>query len=197
MKKLIYLLFMPLFIFISIVGTGFSTWYFLDNTLEIKSTTIPVSIEQYVDVGKIEFVDANGDEIDTTKHPYKLVVDQKRVALNERIKVKYSLDLSNLDLNKTKIKFICTIEFDDKLTKYVEINSPEVTVEEQNSGSYTMTWLDNFNYEEVTYHTSNLFFEYKSTSLPTTEDEYEQTYLELSTSSISITYKAILEKTAA
>lgn len=197
MKKLIYLLFMSLFIFISIVGTGFSTWYFLDNTLEIKSTTIPVSIEQYVDVGKIEFVDANGDEIDTTKHPYKLVVDQKRVALNERIKVKYSLDLSNLDLNKTKIKFICTIEFDDKLTKYVEINSPEVTVEEQNSGSYTMTWLDNFNYEEVTYHTSNLFFEYKSTSLPTTEDEYEQTYLELSTSSISITYKAILEKTAA
>ncbi|MDY4788831.1 MAG: hypothetical protein SO253_05990 [Bacilli bacterium] len=197
MKKLIYLLFMPLFIFISIVGTGFSTWYFLDNTLEIKSTTIPVSIEQYVDVGKIEFVDANGDVIDTTKHPYKLVVDQKRVALNERIKVKYTLDLSNLDLTSTKIKFICSIEFDEKLTKYVEINSPEVTVEEQNSGRYTMTWLDNFNYEEVTYHTSNLFFEYKSTSLPTTEDEYEQTYLDLSSSSISITYKAILEKTAA
>lgn len=197
MKKLIYLLFMPLFIFISIVGTGFSTWYFLDDTFVTKSATIPVSIEQYVDVGEIDFVDANGKVIDTKQNPYKLVIDQKRVALNERIKVRYTLSNTNNIIDKSKIKFICNITLSPELTKYIQINSPDVTKEMQDYGEYQMSWLDNFTGEVETLHTSNLFFEYKVDAFSGDETIYEKIYNELIDGTISITYKAILEKTAA
>lgn len=74
MSKKKYLAVLPALAILSLVGAGFSTWYFGTNTVE-KDGTIDVGVTDYVDVGKINAVgnlslvlDQTPQEDDETKH---------------------------------------------------------------------------------------------------------------------------------
>lgn len=186
MKKYIYTLFMPLFIFISIVGTAFATWYFTDQIYAKEDIALSINVAKQVDVGNIEFVDENKNVL-PNDYKYIIVADQKRIALNEKIRLKYTIDISNIDTSR-KPNFTYNITLSTSIAKYVQINSPKATLSQKESGIYDFSWCDNFNFDEETFYTSDILFEYKADTAPTTMDQYNETYLALSQGSIMITF---------
>lgn len=201
MKKILLGILLPVLTFVTLIGTGYATWYFDAQTSANKSTsTSQVDVIGYAQIGTL----------DITQEATSITLDQPKsktdgVLLNKSIKGTYTQP--TLEDHQVKLggKITVTITIPQALSKYITLDTTKKfnesatnftnsndNPESENIFTATLDFNDTTNVYNL--ELANDILIYREASVPKDIDSYKTMLGEVTSQTITISFVASLNK---
>ncbi len=192
---------------LSIIGSGFSIWYFNNNTITNEDQKVGTNVTQLVEVGSIVAADeftinfdqtvagreANGGNLDLNDGCNGITLN---FADNAKTKAVYTSSSDGVDTVEGVVgfTFTTTIKVSEDLAKYIDINHNDnswTKTKNENGTEYTFSWAGatEFDWTQVT-------FSYAENNEPATKDDYLTFKSIASATKIEVSYNVSLTPVA-
>lgn len=191
----------------AVIGTGFSTWYFVNNSASAKIEGIQANLATASEISTLK-LKSGETELDTTK-TFTLSLDSTRdedsanpkgvnllykdgeneaITVND-IDVVYKLDASeNFDLTVKHPQLTVTVTLWGNLPTFVELGDGWTANEGKTVFTYTFTDADAVKADENTIDVSEFGFKWTVAGEPGSYDAWNQTKTALEDASVTIDY---------
>ncbi|MDY4788832.1 MAG: hypothetical protein SO253_05995 [Bacilli bacterium] len=192
MKKLFMGILLPLFAFVSLVGAGFSTWYFDSQLSDSAVSTITGKVTDYAQVGTLEITKGSTGvtlTLDQTKNA------QSGIVLSSEITAKYTKPTADSSYTPSDAGVVVTISVDlgTELSKHIELVNGFTASEVPEKGKiYTKTITTEMTTGENSYSLVSSDFAYISE--PSSLSAYKTMFDECAGKTFTVTFKAEIAK---
>lgn len=188
MKKLFMGILLPLFAFVSLVGAGFSTWYFDSQLSDSAVSTITGKVTDYAQVGTLEITKGNTGvtlTLDQTENA------QSGIVLSSEITAKYTKPTADSSYTPSDAGVVVTISVDlgTELSKHVKLVNGFTS---DDTKIYTKTITTEMTTGENSYSLVSSDFAYISE--PTSLSAYKTMFDECAGKTFTVTFKAEIAK---
>lgn len=196
MKKLFMGILLPLFAFVSLVGAGFSTWYFENQLSAEGSANISMKVEDYAQIGKFSLTSDVAMSLDQKAN------GGKGVTLNKELVVTYTHDESYSVPEGDTFEIKVVVTLGEGFEKYIKLKDGQIdglTYATSDNKTYTFDLTTKLSDGDATFTIPTDAFEYctKGGELlgePTNKSEYDAMKLALDGKQISVSATAKIAK---
>lgn len=190
MKKLLMVFVIPFLVFSSIIGVGYSTWYFADQLSVTEKTNVSIQISKYAKVGDIQIL-SGGEDTNS------LDFSQTHIEFLTPVIVKYLTPTDpSAEVVGVKINFTYELQLSQDIELYADLLNTDLTLIDAQQHIYQGNWgtsYDMNNPKDFTF-TFHPRFTYQHEMQPTAEEEFQRMYQTLIDEIIQIRFITEIER---